>query len=144
MIKKHLYNWKALLLIPLLIFSFFIYKGFYPSENFYREEFKDATGLELPKSVKFISKTATYPDFQGEYQSRSIINVGKEFYKHLYKQLKTKGFSEEKFLSYNEKHKQKIKHLLSLENWDSKPLIKCYYIGFFADQESICVELIKM
>ena len=154
MIKKYLYNWKALLLIPLLIISFFIYKGCYPSEDFYREEFKEATGIELPKSAKFIYKTATYPDFQGEYSTKFIINVGEHFYKHLDKKLRIKGFSKNQTnsrhkISLPEKIKSKssklkIKYLLSLENWDLEPLIKCYYVEFIEDEESIVVELIKM
>ena len=152
MIKKYLYNWKTLLLIPLLIISLFIYKGCYPSEDFYREEFKEATGLELPKSGKFIYKTATYPDFQGEYSTKFIINVGKHFYKHLDEKLRIKGFSENQTngrykISFPEKIKSKsskIKYLLSLEKWDSRPHIKCNYVGFIEDEESIIVELIKM
>ena len=152
MIKKYLYNWKALLMITLLIISLFIYKGCYPSEDFYREEFKEATGIELPKSAKFIYKTATYPDFQGEYSTKFIINVGKHFYKHLDKKLRIKGFSENQKngrhkISFPEKIKSKsskIKYLLSIEKWDSRPHIKCNYFGFIEDEESIAVELIKM
>tara|TARA_B100001758_G_C18297292_1_gene550339 strand:+ start:276 stop:695 length:420 start_codon:yes stop_codon:yes gene_type:complete len=139
-------------LIPLLIIYLFIYKGCYPSEDFYREEFKEATSLELPKSAKFIYKTATYPDFQGEYTTKCIINVGKHFYKKLDKKLRIKGFSEKQKngrykISFPEKIKSKsskIKYLLSLENWESEPHIKCYYVGFIEDEESIVVELIKM
>jgi hypothetical protein len=59
-----------------LIFLFFsIYKAFYPSDEFYIEEWNYSTDITFPKSANIIWKDATYPDQHGDYTSSAIIEL---------------------------------------------------------------------
>ena len=76
----------CLLLAPLLTI-YFIYTAIFPNDDFYFEEYKTATSFDAPKSAVIIKKTATYPDFHGDYISVSIIELSKEDYLSLYTKL---------------------------------------------------------
>ncbi len=68
-----------ILSLSFLIFSLYsIYSAFYPSDSFYRDEFKYNIGFTLSKSAVFIDKEASYPDFHGDYFSRAIIQLNQE------------------------------------------------------------------
>ena len=95
-IKKRNYDKRLRLiaLTPILIMTYLIYSALYPSEDFYRTDFTEVTGIELPEHIEFKYKSATYPDHFGDYTSISIINVGKDFYNNLPKTLTEKGLKE--------------------------------------------------
>jgi len=65
------------------IIAIITYAGIFPDESFYADEFKDVTLRELPQSAEFISKSADYPDFHGEYLSQSKIRLSKQDYSKL-------------------------------------------------------------
>jgi len=96
LIKKKGLNlkWRIIEFIPIIIVGYFIYGAFYPSEGFYREDFKEVTGIELPKNSKFEYKTAGYPDTHGDYSSVSIIEIGTKFYIKLQSDLTKNGLTE--------------------------------------------------
>lgn len=59
---------------------FEVYTAIYPLESFYKEEFKKVTGLDFPASGRFLFKDASYPSWQGDYESCAIIEVSREDY----------------------------------------------------------------
>jgi hypothetical protein len=60
-----------------IISAYLTYDAFFPSKGFYEGEFKTVTLRDIPKSAEFIVKTASYPDFHGEYCSSSQIKLSK-------------------------------------------------------------------
>lgn len=70
-----------------LITIYITYIDIYPSESFYRDEFKMVTLREVPASAKFISTSSTYPDFHGDYSSNSEIKLSSEDYNALFEVL---------------------------------------------------------
>ncbi|NMH29397.1 hypothetical protein [Flavobacterium silvaticum] len=54
---------------------FIIFEAIFPSDDFYRQEFKTITYRELPQSAAFISKDSSYPDFHGDYGSSAQIKL---------------------------------------------------------------------
>ncbi len=129
--------------IPIIIAGHFIYNAFYPSEEFYEEDFKEVTGVELPESSYFEFKTASYPDTHGDYTSVSIINVDEEFYIKLPLNLIKNGLSEnEANIGHIEKDKaisrlndRKIETEFSREDEG-----KFYYVAFLSDKKTILVQ----
>ncbi|HEY3387109.1 MAG TPA: hypothetical protein VGK46_11405, partial [Saprospiraceae bacterium] len=95
-IKKENYDkrLKLIALIPLLTFGYFIYTSFFPPDSFYKEDFKEITGIDFPENGEITYKSATYPDQFGDYGSTSIVKVDKEFYEELEEQLLIKGLKD--------------------------------------------------
>lgn len=64
-----------------------IYTAIYPTDSFYFQEFKDVTLREIPSSARILKKTASYPDFHGDYTSVSLINLSQKDYNSLLTEL---------------------------------------------------------
>lgn len=136
-------KWRILAFLPILIVVYFIYDAFYPSTEFYKEDFKEVTGIKLPKNSKFEFKTAGYPDTHGDYTSVSIIEIGTGFYKKLLLDLAKNGLTENGQTIYctemdNAKRKingLKIEREFSKENGD-----KFYYVAFLSDKKTVLVQ----
>jgi energy-coupling factor transporter transmembrane protein EcfT len=77
----------VLLIIAPLWTVYSVYTAIYPTDSFYLEEFKEVTLRKAPKTAKVISKTASYPDFHGDYCSASLIKLSKNDYIDLIKEL---------------------------------------------------------
>ena len=73
----------ALLIIAPIWTIYEIYTAIYPTDSFYFDEFKDITLREIPSSAKIIRKTASYPDFHGDYASVSLIKLSPTDYNSL-------------------------------------------------------------
>jgi uncharacterized protein with PQ loop repeat len=76
----------SLSLLQLWIF-YSIYIALYPNESFYFEEYKSVVGKPVPKSAEIVDKSASYPDFQGSYNSVSLISLSKTDYHNLYHEI---------------------------------------------------------
>lgn len=76
---------KILLIICILggtVFSYMVFRAFYPADDFYVREFNDNAGLKLPNSVSIKAKTATYPDIHGSYTACAVLKLSEnEFIK---------------------------------------------------------------
>lgn len=145
-VKKRNYNKKIRLiaLLPILIVGYFIFDAIYPSEEFYKEDFTEVTGLNFPESGKFIYKTATFPDQFGDYTSISIVTVDRKFYDSLLAHLSKNNFNlikEDNFFTgdihkkYNDRY---VKKTFSRELNG-----KIFTVGFLSDKESIIVERVS-
>ena len=42
---------------PILVLCYFVFTAFYPNEDFYREDFKEITNIDLPKNVEFLDES---------------------------------------------------------------------------------------
>ncbi|APG66086.1 hypothetical protein LPB136_12210 [Tenacibaculum todarodis] len=146
-IKKKGYNskWKLLSLTPFFIVGYFIYIGIYPSDEFYREDFKEVTTIELPRYSKIKYKTASIPDHFGDYTSVSTIEVSKYFYKKLPIILKSKGFKKDiKEISSRELDKaiklSKDNNQVIISEYNLLEDSKSFYVGFLSDERTIIVQ----
>lgn len=74
----------SLATIIVLIVGYFLYRAFYPNEEFYKEDFKEETNLTFPLAAKFIAEDASYPDMQGSYWSIAVIELPKSEYYNLH------------------------------------------------------------
>ena len=99
---------KRLLKFYLLIFSilFSIYHSYtavYPTDDFYFKEFEYVTNQKIPKSAKILSKESSYPDFHGDYYSKSKIELSEQDFNELIENLKTdKDMTQVKSFEKNE------------------------------------------
>ncbi len=64
-------------------FAWIIIRAVWPGEDFYRDEFKENTGLSLPADTDFQSKSATYPDQHGDYQASALVILPDTAYQRL-------------------------------------------------------------
>ena len=130
-------------LTPILFVTYQVYTAIYPGEDFYRNDFQEVSGIELPQAVEFEFKTTSFPDHFGDYTSVSVIRVGKDFYQLLPDILNKKGLKEE-----NTKIDSR-RLSTALENLDDLKIEKeyfmeegagvYYYVGFLSDDETIIV-----
>ena len=145
-IKKRNYDKRLRLiaLTPILIMTYLIYSALYPSEDFYRTDFAEVSGSELPEQVEFKYKSATYPDHFGDYSSISIIKVGKNYYNKLPKALSEKGLKKNGQKIHTTEFDKALEHSNNLEiekefSMDEGDGVY-YYVGFLTDNETIIVK----
>ena len=145
-IKKRNYDKRLRLiaLTPVLIMTYLIYSALYPSEDFYRTDFTEVTGIELPENVEFKYKSATYPDHFGDYTSISIVNVGRDFYNSLPKTLTEKGLKKNGQKIHTTEFDKALEHTDNLEIKSEYSMEEgggvYYYIGLLTDNETIIVK----
>lgn len=53
------------------------YTAFYPTDSFYKDEFKYNTGLDFPTSGDILAKDASYPDHHGDYSATALFKTDK-------------------------------------------------------------------
>ncbi|NCU05888.1 MAG: hypothetical protein GXC73_18125, partial [Chitinophagaceae bacterium] len=75
--------------LVMLISAYFTFEAIYPGKKFYKDEFRKVTQRDIPESAEFIKKSASYPDFHGDYCSSSQIRLSKADYQKLLRQVKT-------------------------------------------------------
>ncbi|MFN8335604.1 MAG: hypothetical protein U0U09_10775 [Cyclobacteriaceae bacterium] len=148
-IKKGNYDKRLRLiaLLPILTVGYFIYTAFFPTESFYKEDFKEVTGVDFPENGEIIYKSATYPDQFGDYGSTSIVKVDKEFYDGLEAHLKEKGFEDN---VNSEEDSGPFDSAKISKELGSKKIEKSfsmtadggifYYVGFVSDKETLIVQ----
>jgi hypothetical protein len=148
-IKKRHYDKRLRLiaLIPILTIGYFIYTAFFPTDSFYKEDFKEVTGIDFPENGEIIYKSATYPDQFGDYGSTSIVKVDKEFYERLEGQLKTKGLKDN---ATNREDSEPFDLGEISKQIGAKRIEKAfsmtadggvfYYVGFVSDLETLVVQ----
>ena len=120
------------------------YQGLFPDESFYADEFKNVTLRKLPASAEFVSKSASYPTFHGEYYSNSEIKLSKKDYSKLLWQL------------HNDSRMTKNGERINFENSNAETFTyqftrsasdkpgKYLYIGFENDSRNIYVEVCRL
>ncbi len=142
---------KIAIAIPAIImgaFFYSIYTAFYPTDNFYFEEFKEVTLRQVPESAIVIRKSASYPDMHGDYCSASLIRLSRQDFiilfdelsqdKRLVKNGELISSSEFEEVIGNSKP-ENIKFSFIRQITEKEDLY--LYIGFMDDQETIVVSV---
>jgi hypothetical protein len=145
------YRWHGLSVITIIIafFLYEIYTAIYPTNSFYYNEFKQVTSLDIPKSAEIIDKTASYPDFHGDYVSCSLMKLSKQDYNSLLDALnknKTIIKNPEIIVSEELDEIMKTRNMSNIKTSFSRQIPnKDYYtyIGFFKDNETILVYFVN-
>ncbi|HET7833492.1 MAG TPA: hypothetical protein VFK88_11070 [Gallionella sp.] len=76
--------------LGLFIFlTYSTYTAIYPNDGFFLSEFKEVTLREPPKSSNVVAKSASYPDFHGDYCSYSRIELSPSDYSTLLAEIAT-------------------------------------------------------
>ena len=63
--------------------TYMIVTAIWPLKGFYIDEFVCRSGLTFPKSAVFLYKSATYPDFHGDYSSEAVFTVSEADFEYL-------------------------------------------------------------
>jgi hypothetical protein len=136
---------RLLALIPFLIVGYFIYTAFYPTEEFYKEDFEQVTGAKFPENAVIEYKWASYPDHFGDYSSVSLVKADEAFYTRLLQVLPQQGFTKpgEKdigLMEYNRIKNQIEDRKIEQQFSVSKRGGLVYYVGFLSDKETMIVQ----
>jgi hypothetical protein len=150
-LTKKGYKWLGLLIVVVSVcfFVYEIYTAIYPTDSFYFDEFKKVTTLDIPKSAVIIKKTASYPDFHGDYISCSIMKLSKDDCQSLLNTLsKDKTILKNPEITGSDQLDEIIKtrNISDIKKSFSREIPdKDYftYIGFFKDNESILVYFVN-
>jgi len=144
--KRIKYIGTILLVIAPLWTIYEIYTAIYPTDSFYLDEFKEVTLRDAPKTAKVIKKTASYPDFHGDYSSSSLIKLSRQDYKNLLNELSNdqRLISNGELIASSEFDEvmgqikmEQIKYHFTRQIPGNKE--HYLYIGFLDDQETIIV-----
>ncbi len=74
---------KVYIFILFIIASSQTYFAFFPTNSFYKDEFKFNTSLDLPSSADIVDKDSEYPDLHGDYWASAIIKLDETDYTKL-------------------------------------------------------------
>lgn len=90
--SKHRKSWQTgtgivMSVVVIASLLYFIYEAIYPSDEFYLMEFETVTLQEAPESSEVIAKSASYPDFHGDYCSYSRIKLANTDFEKLFRSI---------------------------------------------------------
>lgn len=134
--------YRYLALTPTIFILYCIWIALYPSESFYREDYKEVTKMQCPKDAEFIYKTATYPIAFGDYTSISLIKLTPQEYEKLETQLKKIGFQvgNNDFGSSETKNAlEKTKSKILSEYFIDVDGYKHFYVAFCNDKKTVLI-----
>jgi len=138
---------KFLLLIPFILLIHSIYSAIYPPDSFYRQDFKEVTGVNLPESAEIIYKTASFPDHFGDYTSVSIIKVEKLFYSSLDRELMIKGLTKTSEKMGSPELEEALREIEGKKTEKEFSLTQArgvyYYVAFLSDKETLLVHRVS-
>jgi hypothetical protein len=119
----------------------------YPTEEFFKEDFKEVTNLDMPDDATILFKTATLPDHFGDYTSVFVIKTTPTEYEKILQQLSKIGFVEieNDELYSKETHKaiSSVKSKIVKQYTNQSVASKDYYIALFEDNETILIRRIS-
>lgn len=125
-----------IMVLTLIIFcaGYLAVTAVYPSDDFYFGEFETITSRKIPDSAKVLTKSATYPDLHGDYDSEATIQLSSTDYQSLFKQIQ-----QDKRFNKVSNDANKIQFLRMIENREDR----LYYIDFYSDGKTIGIYLIN-
>lgn len=81
------FKWWAgvgILLGPTLVLAALFFRATHPEEEFFREEYKNAFGVNgWPAGAEIDRRVAAYPDLQGDYGTAALVTMNCVAYDHL-------------------------------------------------------------
>jgi hypothetical protein len=136
---------RLLALVPLLGVGYFVYTAFYPTEEFYREDFREVTGVAFPANGAIAYQSATFPDQFGDYTSVSMVRVDKAFYRQLLGRLPAQGFTQpvpdDLGLLESDRIKDQLAGRVVAQEYSvEKPNGWVGYVGFLSDGQTLIVQ----
>ncbi|TMM53220.1 hypothetical protein FEE95_19320 [Maribacter algarum] len=78
---------KSFIALLLSLSIYFTWTAFFPSDDFYEEEFEQNTGMDFPKSGVIIATDSGYPDLHGDYSASAMVDMDKNEFEKLKLQL---------------------------------------------------------
>jgi hypothetical protein len=122
--------------------GYFIFTAFYPTESFYKDEFKEFVGLKLSNEAKIVAKKASYPDLHGDYCSAALIVLPTNEYNMILNYIKndknmndsSEIGSDEYSYVFNKCSMKKFIYKISKKVKDTY-----FFIGFFDDNKTIVI-----
>ncbi len=136
---------RLLALVPVLVVGYFVYTAFYPTEAFYREDFREVTGVAFPADGAITYQSTTFPDHFGDYTSVSVVRVDKAFYHRLLGRLPAQGFTSPGPDNLGLFESSRIKdqlggRVVAQEYSVEKPNGWVGYVGFLSDGQTLIVQ----
>ncbi len=64
-----------------IVFSWYVFewwRAFFPADNYFIEQFKGISGIDLPDTAKIIERHASYPDLHGDFDSCFVVELPKQ------------------------------------------------------------------
>ena len=122
------------------------YLAYFPTDDFYFNEFKSVTLRKVPSSAEIIKKKASYPDVHGKYCSSCLVQLSKADYIKLYNEIN----QDPRFKKNGEiLNAEEFDHVLSsdkrdhinhfIQRVDSNRYGPYSYIGFLNDSGTIII-----
>lgn len=143
---------KYAFIIPLSIIQlsifYAVFTALYPTDSFYMEKYKTAIGSPAPPSANVVKKSASYPDFHGDYYALFMMELSASDYKKLYKKIiQNKSFNDADLINSTEvdnflNKEQRKKIITTKQRYINKEDEDCY-IAFFNDRQSILIYYIN-
>ncbi|TKC06599.1 hypothetical protein FA048_15445 [Pedobacter polaris] len=151
LIRKTKYKYIGIicLIIAPLFTIHTLYSATYPADEFFYQEFKVVTLKEAPKSAIIVRKSASYPDFQGDYISVSMIKLSQSDYLNLYnnlvkdKQVNILGelVGSAEFTEVAGEHEKLIKHTFTRKVTGRE--LSHYSISFLNDKKTVIINVVN-
>ncbi|WP_443946545.1 hypothetical protein ACJVDH_05395 [Pedobacter sp. AW1-32] len=149
-LKLHL---KRILMILLSVMQLTIfctiYMAFYPTDSFFFDEYLNVVGKPIPDSARVIAKSASYPDFQGAYNSISLFRLSDYDYDKLLQEIyRNKNFKKADVI-YSETYYDVFHSYKNLTKIDwfarrnARLDMQYHLIGFLKDQKTIIIYCIN-
>ena len=117
------------------------YQAFYPRNDFYEADFEFETKRKFPASGNIMAKEASFPDFQGQYNSTALIQFSDSDYRLLLHEIDMDhSFDTDKLIGNNSSHFDKV-----IRGYNKNSIVRIakkdkMHIGFFDDHRTIVVE----
>lgn len=133
--EKYFSNSKLVLYILIITASIAFYESctaVFPNNSFYYDEFEYVTNRKIPDSAEIKFKDSSYPDFHGDYFSKSIIELSSKYYDKLLKELE----DDKTLIESTENDKNIFK---VFERKIPNESDRCLFIRFLKDRKTIIV-----
>ncbi len=83
--ERNRYHKAGIIILCTIVLSviYFVYTAIYPTDDFYKDEFKYYFKTDFPASGEILDKDASYPDFHGDYVAAFVMTVNQKDYSNL-------------------------------------------------------------
>jgi hypothetical protein len=127
-------------IIPALM-AFYIYRGYYPADEFYLGEYRAITLDTSIANIKVVYGSATYPTFHPDYCSTAILKFEKKKYDSAIAIVRNNPEFKDTMLigseAYNDVEKYYEKRPLYLNKFSRKDQSNHYFIGFMESNQAL-------
>ncbi|MFV0469658.1 MAG: hypothetical protein ACK5MK_12110 [Dysgonomonas sp.] len=150
-VKKREWNkwFRWLCIIPLCIPVWIACNELFPSEGYYKEEFRDTVLTDFPRDGEFLYKNSSLPDFKGDYTSVMIVKTDSSYYNFLQKHLTDSKFGESGQAGLLSANPERIlkrgadQSIVKTFKLDDEIANTSYAVSFLSDKQTFVVEKVK-